>query len=174
MSVLSPPRLLHQRPYPRAVAADGACRPRRIGKSFDRVCRGASIGSGAVILCGVTIGAGHSSGGAVVTSDVPAGHVVAGVPARVLYQFDSDATPQMTTRANSPFLSSIFRRKSQYLGRAAAGDRQVASRAEFILGRPSNASSRLRRLSRCPVLRRAEQRHLPRCTCPAGVATWPG
>ena len=44
----------------------------------------ASIGSGAVILGGVTIGAGALVGaGAVVTADVPAGSVVAGVPARV-------------------------------------------------------------------------------------------
>ena len=48
------------------------------------VCRGASIGSGAVILCGVTIGE-HSivGAGAVVTGDVPPHSVVAGVPARV-------------------------------------------------------------------------------------------
>jgi UDP-2-acetamido-3-amino-2,3-dideoxy-glucuronate N-acetyltransferase len=48
-----------------------------------RVCRGASIGSGAVILCGVTVGAGALVGaGAVVTQDVGPGEVVAGVPAR--------------------------------------------------------------------------------------------
>lgn len=48
-----------------------------------RVCRGASIGSGAVILCGVTVGAGALVGaGAVVTQDVRPGEVVAGVPAR--------------------------------------------------------------------------------------------
>src|SRR4051812_1127803 len=50
-----------------------------------RVCRGASIGSGAVILAGVTIGEGALVGaGAVVTRDVAARAVVAGVPGRLL------------------------------------------------------------------------------------------
>lgn len=72
-------------PYPRATA-DG-----RLQTEADwtvvptRVCRGASIGSGATILCGVTIGEGALVGaGAVVTRDVAPGATVAGVPARAL------------------------------------------------------------------------------------------
>ena len=54
--------------------------------------RGASIGSGAVLLCGVTVGEGALIGaGAVVTADVPPGATVAGVPARVLIRRDDGA-----------------------------------------------------------------------------------
>jgi acetyltransferase-like isoleucine patch superfamily enzyme len=49
-----------------------------------RVCRGASIGSGAIVMCGVTIGSGAMVGaGAVVTRDVGPDETVAGVPARL-------------------------------------------------------------------------------------------
>ena len=49
------------------------------------VKRGASIGSGAAILCGVTIGENAMIGaGAVVTRDVAPAETVAGVPARRL------------------------------------------------------------------------------------------
>jgi acetyltransferase-like isoleucine patch superfamily enzyme len=55
-----------------------------------RVKRGASIGSGAVILCGITIGARAMIGaGAVVTRDVADGDTVVGVPARALIQRES-------------------------------------------------------------------------------------
>ena len=49
-----------------------------------RVKQGASIGGGALIICGVTIGRNAMVGaGAVVTRDVPDDSVVVGIPARV-------------------------------------------------------------------------------------------
>jgi acetyltransferase-like isoleucine patch superfamily enzyme len=73
-------------PYPRATNPDGSMQSEADWKVIEtRVKKGASIGSGAVILCGVTIGEGALVGaGAVVTKDVPAGATVAGVPARAL------------------------------------------------------------------------------------------
>jgi UDP-2-acetamido-3-amino-2,3-dideoxy-glucuronate N-acetyltransferase len=49
------------------------------------VKKGASIGSGAVVMCGVTIGRNAMIGsGAVVTRDVPDHAIVVGVPAKVV------------------------------------------------------------------------------------------
>lgn len=72
--------------YPRATASNGELQTEADWQVIPtRVCRGASIGSGAVILCGVTIGEGAMIGaGAVVTSDVPPHHTVVGNPARLV------------------------------------------------------------------------------------------
>jgi len=69
---------------PRATNAAGALQGDDDWELLPTVVeRGASIGSGAVVLGGVRIGAGALVGaGAVVTRDVGAGETVAGVPAR--------------------------------------------------------------------------------------------
>jgi UDP-2-acetamido-3-amino-2,3-dideoxy-glucuronate N-acetyltransferase len=72
--------------YPQAVAETGELQgPDDWLLVETRVCRRASIGSGTVVLCGVTIGEGALVGaGSVVTRDVDAYTVVAGNPAREL------------------------------------------------------------------------------------------
>ena len=71
--------------YPRATGVNGALKTEDDWKMEHTVVRkGASIGSGAIVMCGVEIGAGALVGaGAIVTHDVPVGATVAGHPARL-------------------------------------------------------------------------------------------
>ena len=77
-------------PYPRATTDDG-----KLQTEDDCVCipilvkKGASIGSSATIMCGITIGKNAIVGaGCVVTKDVPDNTVVVGNPARKLEKTD--------------------------------------------------------------------------------------
>lgn len=72
--------------FPRAANADGSLQTEADWKVETTVIKkGASIGSNATVICGVTIGHGALVGaGAVVTKDVPDYAIVAGVPAKVV------------------------------------------------------------------------------------------
>ncbi len=72
--------------YPRATNAAGALQTEQDWRCIPTlVRRGASIGSGATLLCGIVVGEYAVIGaGSVVTRDVPAGAVVAGNPARIM------------------------------------------------------------------------------------------
>ncbi len=72
--------------YPRSTNGDGKLQTEADWKCVPTfVKKGASIGSGATLLCGITVGPRAVIGaGSVVTRDVPADTVVAGNPARVL------------------------------------------------------------------------------------------
>jgi acetyltransferase-like isoleucine patch superfamily enzyme len=72
--------------YPKATNDDGS-----LQRGDDWQCvptlikKGASIGSSATILCGVTIGKNSIVGaGSVVTKDVPDNVIIAGVPAKII------------------------------------------------------------------------------------------
>jgi acetyltransferase-like isoleucine patch superfamily enzyme len=71
---------------PRATTDDGELQTGEDWTLLPTVVeRGASLGSGCVVLGGIRIGAGALVGaGAVVTRDVSAGEVVAGIPARAV------------------------------------------------------------------------------------------
>jgi dTDP-4-amino-4,6-dideoxygalactose transaminase/acetyltransferase-like isoleucine patch superfamily enzyme len=121
--------------YPRATAATGKLQTEADWKVIPtRVRRGASIGSGAVIMCGVTIGENATVGaGAVVTRDVPDGHVVAGVPAASRSHVTGSIAKPSPTKLSVPFLDLVEHNK-----RIAPEWQQaieaVISQSQFILG----------------------------------------
>ena len=72
--------------FPRSTNLDGSPQTEADWKVIEtHVKKGASIGSNATILCGITIGENSLVGaGAVVTKNVPPNTVVAGSPAKVI------------------------------------------------------------------------------------------
>jgi len=72
--------------YPRAVNPDGSLQDERDWHVIrTTVEERATIGSGTVILCGVTVGSNATVGaGSVVTKDIPPGEIWCGNPARFL------------------------------------------------------------------------------------------
>lgn len=72
--------------YPRAVNEKGRLLPSNVGGSTPTLIKKrANIGANATIMCGLTIGEGATVGaGAMVTKNVPAKAVVAGIPAKNL------------------------------------------------------------------------------------------
>lgn len=77
--------------FPRATNSDGSPQTESDWKVIPTIVKkGASIGSNATILCGITIGENALVGaGAVVTKDIPANTVVAGVPAKVIKKIEA-------------------------------------------------------------------------------------
>jgi len=72
--------------YPRATSDSGDLQTESDWEVVETIVKkGASVGSSATILCGITIGENSIVGaGSVVTKDVPANTVVAGNPAKVI------------------------------------------------------------------------------------------
>jgi len=120
--------------YPRATAngspqteADWVCVPTLVKK-------GASIGTSSTILCGVTIGENAIVGsGSVVTKDVPANSVVAGVPARFIRSLESPVMSEDDGSKPVPFLDL----KAQYQSIKAEiqpAVNKILESCSFVLG----------------------------------------
>ena len=76
---------------PRSVNVDGEMQNESDWKVVETfIKKGASVGSSATILCGITVGENSIIGaGAVVTKDVPPNTVVAGVPAKIIKKLET-------------------------------------------------------------------------------------
>ena len=77
--------------FPRSINVDGEMQTESDWKVVETyIKKGASVGSSATILCGITVGENSIVGaGAVVTKDVPSNTVVAGVPAKIIKSLES-------------------------------------------------------------------------------------
>jgi acetyltransferase-like isoleucine patch superfamily enzyme len=102
---VGPGAILTNDKVPRAINPDGTLKSAddwTVGRI--RVRRGASIGAGATVVTGITVGSfAMVAAGAVVTQDVPDHGLVAGVPARLVgwvcacgWRHDLDAGPDWT------------------------------------------------------------------------------
>ena len=76
--------------YPRSTNVDGGLQTEEDWECVPTLVKaGASVGSSATLLCGITVGENAIIGaGSVVTKDVPPNTVVAGNPARLLRRLD--------------------------------------------------------------------------------------
>ncbi len=77
--------------FPRATNAAGQLQNESDWKVVETIVKkGASIGSSATIMCGLTIGENAIIGaGAVVTKNVPPNTIVGGVPAKIIKEYKS-------------------------------------------------------------------------------------
>ncbi|HZF00395.1 MAG TPA: acyltransferase [Methylomirabilota bacterium] len=82
--------------YPRATNENGGLQTESDWHCVPTlVRRGASIGSGAVLICGITVGKNAMIGaGSIVTKNVPPDTIVAGNPARIVKSLLKNNQPQ--------------------------------------------------------------------------------
>ena len=89
--------------FPRATTGDGTLQTEadwECGATL--IKRGASIGSSATLLCGITVGENAVVGaGSVVTKDVPPDTVVAGNPARIMRKIEHKETAHESSISRS-------------------------------------------------------------------------